>query len=269
MGTTWIVPARARRGWWSARARCRGPTGGGRWRLVREPGARPASLGRGSRRGRVGRILARPADPAPDGGHTVEQRDQLGDVVAVAAGDRERERDPGGVDQEMMLRSGSAPANRARARFGAPLFACTWRPSATARYHSISPAACNRANGSACSLSHTPAACHSSSRRRHVAPDPNPSSSGRCRHAIPVDSTNKIPCSVSRSPSRLRPGYRNRPRRLRQQRLDQLPQPVRHTPWFASNHLSLWPCQRTGRSLRKVRPFLCRRGSRQPSGRVR
>lgn len=67
--------------------------------------------------------LAGPADGAAHGRHLVGQRDQLGDVVAVAARDREGERDPCGVDQEMMLRSGSAAVNRARARFGAPFFA--------------------------------------------------------------------------------------------------------------------------------------------------
>jgi hypothetical protein len=45
--------------------------------------------------------------------------------VAVAARDRPGERDPGRVDQEMVLRSVSGPVNRARARFGAPFFACT------------------------------------------------------------------------------------------------------------------------------------------------
>jgi len=150
------------------------------------------------------------ADGAAHGRHLVDERDQLRDVVTVAAGDRVRERDPRGVNQEVVLRSGSASVHRARARFGAPFFAWIWLPSTTARDHSISPACCSRASSSSCSLSHTPAACHSSSRRRHVAPDPNPSSKGRCRHAIPVYSTNKIPCSVSRSPSRLRPGYRNR-----------------------------------------------------------
>jgi hypothetical protein len=115
---------------------------------------------------------ARPPDEAANRGYAVEQRDQLRDVVAVAAGERERERDPRRVDKEMVLGSGSAPVNRARARFGAPFFACTWLASTIARDHSISPAARNRVSNSACSLSHTPAACHSSSLRQHVYPDP-------------------------------------------------------------------------------------------------
>ena len=66
---------------------------------------------------------SRSADGAAYRRHGVEQRDQLRDVVAVTAGDRVRERDPCGVDQEVVLRSGSAPVHRARARFGAPFFA--------------------------------------------------------------------------------------------------------------------------------------------------
>jgi hypothetical protein len=49
----------------------------------------------------------------------------LGDVVAVAAGDRPGERDPGRVYEQVMLRAVSGSINRARARRGAPFFACT------------------------------------------------------------------------------------------------------------------------------------------------
>jgi hypothetical protein len=152
------------------------------------------------------RASPRTTAPAAHRWDTVEQRDQLGDVVAVPAGQAERERDPRRVDEEMVLRPVSAPVDRARARFGAPFFAWTWLPSTTARDHSISPAARSLARSSACSLSQTPAWCHSSSRRQQVTPDPYPSSWGRCIHAIPVCNTNKIPCSACRSGSRFRPG---------------------------------------------------------------
>src|SRR5215213_9261780 len=46
---------------------------------------------------------ARPPDESGDRGHAVEQRDQLGDVVTVAAGQHPGERDPGRVDEEMVL----------------------------------------------------------------------------------------------------------------------------------------------------------------------
>jgi hypothetical protein len=158
----------------------------------------------------VSRAAARAADKAGDRRDAVKQRDQLGDVVAVAARERVGEREPGRIDEEMVLRPVSGPVNRARARLGAPFFACTWLASTTARDHSISPAARNRVSRSACSLSQTPSCCHSSSRRQQVYPDPNPSSLGRCIHAIPVYNTNKIPDRASRSGRRRLPGYRDR-----------------------------------------------------------
>src|SRR5262249_17492355 len=97
--------------------------------------------------------------------HALDQRDELGYVVAVAARERPGERDPGRIDPEAVLRSVSGSINRAGARRGAPFFACTWLESATARAHSISPAARSSLRRSACSFSHTPAFCHSSRRR--------------------------------------------------------------------------------------------------------
>jgi hypothetical protein len=156
------------------------------------------------------RSTARSATAATHCRDRVEQRDQLGDVVAVAARDREGERSSVRVDEEVLLGAGTASINRARARFGAPFFAWTCDESTTARDHSISPAARSRSNSSACNLSQTPARCHSSSRRQHVTPEPKPSSGGKCCQAIPVCRTNRIPCNASRSSSRLRPGYRKR-----------------------------------------------------------
>ncbi len=44
-----------------------------------------------------------PADLAAHGRHSLDQRHKLGDVVAVAAGDRPGERDPGRVYEKVML----------------------------------------------------------------------------------------------------------------------------------------------------------------------
>jgi hypothetical protein len=65
-----------------------------------------------------------PADAAADGRHPVEQLDKLGDVVAVAAGERPRERDAAAVYEQVVLAAGSAAIDRAGARFRAPFFAC-------------------------------------------------------------------------------------------------------------------------------------------------
>jgi hypothetical protein len=69
--------------------------------------------------------LSWPPDLAAYRRHPVEERDQLGDVVAVAAGQRPGERDAGGVDQEVVLGALTPSVDRARARLGAPFFACT------------------------------------------------------------------------------------------------------------------------------------------------
>ena len=68
---------------------------------------------------------ARTADLAADGRDAVDERDQLGAVMAIAAGKRPGERDPGRVYEKVMLGAVSGSINRARARFGAPFFACT------------------------------------------------------------------------------------------------------------------------------------------------
>ena len=68
---------------------------------------------------------SRSADLAANRRHPVDERDQLSAVVAVAARERPGERDPRRVDEEMVLGSVSGSINRARARLGAPFFACT------------------------------------------------------------------------------------------------------------------------------------------------
>jgi hypothetical protein len=66
-----------------------------------------------------------PADLAANGWDALDQRDELGDVVAVATADRPGERDPGRVYEKVMLGAASGSINRARARRGAPFFAWT------------------------------------------------------------------------------------------------------------------------------------------------
>jgi hypothetical protein len=68
---------------------------------------------------------ARPANLAAHRRDTLYERHELRDVVAVAAGQRPGERDPGRVYEQVMLRAASGSINRARARLGAPFFACT------------------------------------------------------------------------------------------------------------------------------------------------
>ena len=79
-----------------------------------------------------------------------------------------------------------------------------WLPSTTAVDQSIFPAAFSRRNSSLCRRSHTPDFCQAASRRCAVAGE-QPSSRGRCRHAIPVNNTNTIALKHTRSSTRGRP----------------------------------------------------------------
>lgn len=81
--------------------------------------------------------------------------------------------------------------------------------STAARCQSILSAAFSSASRIACSLSHTPARCHSPIRRQQVIPLPQPISGGRSCQAMPVLSTNRMPVRHLRSSIRGRP-----PRRL-------------------------------------------------------
>jgi hypothetical protein len=67
----------------------------------------------------------RSAGPAAHCRHSLHEWDQLGDVVAIAATDRPGQRQAGRVYEKVLLGTGSGSINRARARLGAPFFACT------------------------------------------------------------------------------------------------------------------------------------------------
>ncbi|GAA0546131.1 hypothetical protein GCM10009533_51220 [Saccharopolyspora spinosporotrichia] len=62
------------------------------------------------------RPLPRPAAFAPDRGQSLDQRDQSGAVMAVATGDRHRQRHTAGIDDHMVFRAGSSPIDGRGAR---------------------------------------------------------------------------------------------------------------------------------------------------------
>jgi hypothetical protein len=70
------------------------------------------------------RSAAWPAGTAAHRRDTVEQREQLGDVVAVGGGQRPGERDTGAVYEQMVLAPRPAAVDRTGADFRAPFFAC-------------------------------------------------------------------------------------------------------------------------------------------------
>jgi hypothetical protein len=103
---------------------------------------------------------AGPAALAPHRRHGFQQRDELGDVVAVATGERDSERDPGPVGDQVVLAASPAPVNRTSPSLGPPFSALTCEESTTAREKSSASAACSFASRTSCSRCHTPASCH-------------------------------------------------------------------------------------------------------------
>jgi len=152
----------------------------------------------------------RPADPATDGRDRVEQRDELGDVVAVPAGQGDRDRGAVGVGDQVMLGAGPATVDRRRARLLPPLRARTWEESTAAVARSRSPLARSSESSAACRRGHTPASVQSRSRRQQVIPEQPTTDAGTARQVNPVRRTNTMPPSAVRSSTRRRPGYRNR-----------------------------------------------------------
>jgi len=74
----------------------------------------------------------RSADPSLHRPEAVDERQELGDVVAVATGQADRQRDTGGIAQQVVLLSRLCRGQRAKARFAPPLRARMWLPSKTA-----------------------------------------------------------------------------------------------------------------------------------------
>jgi hypothetical protein len=68
-------------------------------------------------------------DPAAHGWHPVEQLEQLGGVVAVAAGERPGERDTTPVYEQVVLAAATAPVDRTRPRPPARVRARAWGPA--------------------------------------------------------------------------------------------------------------------------------------------
>jgi hypothetical protein len=69
---------------------------------------------------------ARPTDTTGNRWDGVEQRQELGDVVAVAAGQRDRQGYAGGVGEDVVLAPCPTPVNRAWPHLCPPLRARMW-----------------------------------------------------------------------------------------------------------------------------------------------
>ena len=71
------------------------------------------------------RAVPGPAALAPHRRHGLQEWDQLGDVVAVAAGERPGKRNAATVYEQVVLAAAPAAVNRARPGLAAPFLACT------------------------------------------------------------------------------------------------------------------------------------------------
>jgi hypothetical protein len=94
---------------------------------------------------------------ASHGRDRLDEWQELGDVVAVGAGDQARERDTVGVRDQVMLAAGSAAVDGAGASLVAPKSARSEAESQTAREKSSRSVWRSSARRSSCSRCQTPA----------------------------------------------------------------------------------------------------------------
>jgi hypothetical protein len=120
-------------------------------------------------------------------------------VVAVRARTHRGQRDALPVANNVALRARFALVRRIRSGFSAPFFAGTMVESKQARDQSIRSASPSRSSNARCKSSHTPASCHSRSRRQQVTPLPQPISCGSISHGMPLFSTKTMPVKAARS----------------------------------------------------------------------
>lgn len=151
-------------------------------------------------------LLKGPTAYAANRRNGIDERQQLGDVVSVRAGQDRADGNAFCVDEDVVLGTGSRAIRGIRTRFSPAPTARIDEESTAACERSISPASRSLSSSSSCSRSHTPAFCQSCSRRQQVAPEPKPNTVGRWLHRRPVFNTNKMPLSAARSDMRGRPG---------------------------------------------------------------
>ena len=136
----------------------------------------------------------------------VHQRDQLGHVVSIRAGEDEVERDAVGIGDDMVLAAGFSPIRWVGTRLSAAPYSTNRGAVKTAARDQSSRSASRKCSNSVCvNASQTPASCHSCNRRQQVIPDPQPISMGRYSHGMPVRSTKMMPVKALRSSIRGRP----------------------------------------------------------------
>ena len=123
-------------------------------------------------------------------------------VVGIGGGEDRGERDPFSVRNKVALRALLSLIRRIRSGFCAPLLAGMLAESTEARSQSMRSASPRRSRRVRCSLSHTPASCHSRKRRQQVMPDPQPISWGSISQGMLLFSTKTMPVRAAQSSMR-------------------------------------------------------------------
>jgi hypothetical protein len=141
---------------------------------------------------------------------SIDQSQQLCNIVAVRLRQSHGQRNTVGIGHQMVFRTFFAAIRGVLACFRPPKTARTEEESTTAREKSIWSARRSWLSKTRWILSQTPAFCQSRRRRQQVMPEPQSISWGRSSHAIPVLRTTRMPLRTARSSRGLRPGYRNR-----------------------------------------------------------
>lgn len=152
-------------------------------------------------------FLKRSATHAANRWDGVNQWQQLGDIVAIRAGQDRADRNAIGVYEDVVLGTWTRAIRGVRASFSPAPTARTDDESTAAREKSSSPASRSFASSSSCNRFQTPAFCQSRRRRQQVEPEPNPNLVDRSRQRIPVLRMNRMPFSAARFETGNRPGY--------------------------------------------------------------
>jgi len=144
-------------------------------------------------------------------GYCHQQRQQLGDVMAVGAGQDQRKGNALGAREEEEVLAGRTTAiGWVRSTFFPAPAARMEELSATAREKPSRFAPRSSESSTLCRRRQAPQRCQSRSRRQQVMPEPQPISLGSLSQGMPERSTNRMPVSARRSSSGLRPVYRLR-----------------------------------------------------------
>ena len=180
---------------------------------LRELGSDPTAMQRVAMRLRIvaavplnqPRLAHGPTRTAAQRRNGVDQRQELGDVMAIRRGQPRGQRDAGRLGENVVLRPRLTAIGWVRSSFFPPRSARTEALSTRARLRSNWPRWRNSASRTACSRRQTPARCHRTSRRQQVLPDPHPISLGSICHGNPLRKTNRMPVNAARSGTRGRP----------------------------------------------------------------